>query len=141
MDREIFYLMRVFCSVVEYNSFSLAANKLDVQAPAVSKAIAKLENLVGQRLLNRSTRSVETTDVGDFFYKEATSQLSSLDSTLEIVGSWNSEVKGLLKVTSTHAVGEDLISKTLANFCQHFPSVTVELMFTNDVIKLRHLLR
>lgn len=136
MDKDIFYLMRVFCSVVEYGSFSLAANKLDVQAPAVSKAIAKLEKLVGKRLLNRSTRSVEASDVGRYFYKEAISQLSSLDSSLEVVGSWASEVKGLLKITSTHAVGEDLISSTLSSFCQQFPSVTLELMFTNDIITL-----
>ena len=136
MDKEMFYLMRVFCSVVEYGSFSLAANKLDVQAPAVSKAVAKLEKLLGKRLLNRSTRSVEVNDVGRYFYKEAMSQLSSLNASLEIVGSWNSEVKGLLKITSTHAVGEDLISKTLANFCQQFPAVTLELMFTNDLITL-----
>lgn len=136
MDREIFYLMRVFCSVVESGSFTLAANKLGVQAPAVSKAIAKLERLVGKRLLNRSTRSVETSEVGRFFYREAMSHLSSLNTSLEVVESWNSAVKGLLKITSTPAVGEDLISNIIASFYHNFPSVTFDLTFTNEVIKL-----
>ena len=136
MDKEIYYLMRVFCTVAETGSFSLAADKLGVQAPAVSKAIAKLERGLGKRLLNRSTRSLEISEVGHYFFKQAIEQLSSLNSALEVVESWNSSLKGSLKITSTHAIGEDLISNTIAYFCFSYPAVSMELMFTNELIRL-----
>jgi len=136
MNKEIYYLMRVFCTVVESGSFSSAADELDVQAPAVSKAIAKLENMLGKRLLNRSTRFVETSEVGKYLYEEASKQLSFLNATLETVESWNSSVKGSLKVTATPAIGEGLLSQIISDFNQTYPSVSIELMFTNEVITL-----
>jgi len=136
MNKEIYYLMRVFCTVVESGSFSAAADELDVQAPAVSKAIAKLENMLGKRLLNRSTRFVETSEIGKYFYEEASEQLSFLNATLETIESWNSSVKGSLKVTATPAIGEGLLSQIISDFNQSYPSVSIELLFTNDVITL-----
>ncbi|MCJ8321357.1 MAG: LysR family transcriptional regulator [Colwellia sp.] len=136
MDKEIFYLMRVYCTVVELRSFSAAADELGVQAPAISKAIAKLESMLGKRLLNRSTRSVEMSEVGSYFYKQAIEHLTTLNSTLEVVESWNSAVKGSLKVTATPAVGEGFISKVIAEFHQSYPYVAIELLFTNEIIKL-----
>jgi len=136
MNKEIFYLMHVYCTVVEMKSFSAAADELGVQAPAISKAIAKLESRLGKRLLNRSTRSVELSEVGSYFYKQAIEQLTALNSTLEVVESWNSTVKGSLKVTATPAVGEGFISKVIAEFHQNYPAVAIELIFTNNIIKL-----
>jgi len=136
MNKEVFYLMRVFCAVVESGSFSAAADELDVQAPAVSKAIAKLESMLGKRLLNRSTRFVEASEVGRYFYKEASEQLSLLNSTFEAVESWNSSVKGLLKVTATPAIGEGLLSKIISDFHLSYPLVSLELMFANKIITL-----
>jgi DNA-binding transcriptional LysR family regulator len=121
---------------VDAGSFSLAAEKLGVQTPAVSKAIAKLEDIVGKKLLNRSTRTLESTDVGKMFYAEGLQQLISIEHLLESVGSWNSSVKGKLKITSTPAVGEYLIAKNIAAFRSLFPAVSLNLMFTNDIITL-----
>jgi len=136
MNKEIFYLMRVFCTVVESGSFSSAADELGVQAPAVSKAITKLEGMLGKRLLNRSTRFVETSEVGRYFYEEASEQLSFLSLTLETIESWNSTVKGSLKITATPAIGEGLVSNIISEFCNRYPSVSIDLMFANEVIKL-----
>ena len=136
MDKEIFYLMRVFCAVVESGSFSVAADKLAVQPPAISKAIAKLEKILGKRLLNRSTRSVEVSEVGQYFFKEAMEQLCALNSALEVVESWNNSLQGSLKITSTPSVGEDLVCNTIDDFCYRYPDISIELIFTNEVIKL-----
>lgn len=132
----MFYLIKVFCAVVEQGNFTLAAESIDVQAPAISKAIARLENELGKRLFNRSTRALELTDVGKLFYAEGVKQLVALNTLFETVDSYKSTMQGTLKITSTPAVGEHLVAKSVADFRRQHTSLSLELVLTNDVIRL-----
>ncbi|WP_416307860.1 LysR family transcriptional regulator [Neptunicella sp. SCSIO 80796] len=136
MDKEIFYLIKVFCSVVEQGSFTLAADRIEVQTPAVSKAISRLEKHLGKRLFNRSTRALELTDVGKLFYAEGLKQIVALNTLLETVDSYKSTMKGTLKITATPLVGEYLVAKNLAEFKRQHASLSLELLFTNEVVSL-----
>lgn len=136
MDKELFYLFRVFCAVVEEQSFTGAARKLQIQSPAVSKAIARLEKQLNKRLLNRSTRMLELTDVGRILHQQAQEQLLTLSNTLAQIAAFQSNPIGKLKVTATPSIGEYLAANCLAAFQEQHPEIQLELKLSNDIIAL-----
>ena len=71
--------METFVAVVEAGSFSIAAQRLGVGQPAVSKAIAQLEESLGVSLLSRSTRGVATTEAGENFYAHSRASIAAAD--------------------------------------------------------------
>ncbi|GHG00244.1 LysR family transcriptional regulator [Thalassotalea marina] len=136
IEKELFYLLKVFCAVVEENSFTAAANKLNVQGPAVSKAIARLESQLGKRLLNRSTRVLELTNVGHLLFQRAQQQLINLDNTLAQVAAFESKPEGVLKLTATPSIGNYLAEYHLMAFYEKFPEIHLDIKLSNDVIQL-----
>ncbi|MBC3765563.1 LysR family transcriptional regulator [Neptunicella marina] len=136
MDKELIYLLRVFCTVVEQGSFTQAAEKLHVQTPAISKAVSRLESLLNKRLLNRSTRLMETSDAGLKLYKQATEQLASIDAMLATIRNDQAEPEGTLHITATPAVGEYLSNQHIAAFCQQYPKLNIDMLLTNDLVPL-----
>lgn len=136
IDKQLFYLLRVFCAVVEEQSFTKAATKLKIQSPAVSKAIARLEKQLNKRLLNRSTRMLELTDVGQMLHLNAQNQLLTLDNTLEQIATFQSKPVGKLKVTATPSIGEYLAANYLAAFQEQYPQIQLDIKLSNDIIAL-----
>lgn len=136
MDKDLVPLLRVFCAVVEAGSLSGAADRLAVQPPAISKSLARLEKLLGKRLLNRTTRAIGITEAGRYVYAEGLKQLLALEVLLENVGAFDEAPAGTLTITASSAIGEYLIAPSLAGFARRFPRVSVDLLFSNTLVRL-----
>lgn len=136
MDKDLVPLLRVLCAVVEAGSLSAAADRLDVQPPAISKSLAKLEKLLGKRLLNRTTRAIEITEVGQFVYKEGLKQLRALETLLESAASFDQAPTGTLTITATPSIGEYLIVPSLVDFGRQYPQLAIDLLFSNSMMRL-----
>lgn len=136
MDKDLVPLLRVFCAVVEAGSLSAAADRLVVQPPAISKSLARLEKLLGKRLLNRTTRAIEITQAGRYVYTEGLKQLLALEVLLENVGAFDQAPAGTLTITASPAIGEYLIAPSLADFVRQYPQVAVDLLLSNTLVRL-----
>jgi len=89
--------------VVNEQSFSAAAKKLNVSRSSVSKAVAKLEHALGASLLNRSTRHLSLTEVGTAFFDYCTRINYEADQAHRMIESLNTQPRGVLKVASPTA--------------------------------------
>lgn len=134
---DMFHLMQVFCEVVRQGSFSGAAAVLGIQAPAVSKAIAKLESALDVSLLARSTRSMSLTEPGTDFHKEATQLLEHMALLQDRMTVHRDRPSGTLKVTATAAVGQYLLGPLLPKFLARFPDITLDLQTTDGVVDIK----
>jgi DNA-binding transcriptional LysR family regulator len=127
--------MRIFCTVAEHRSFSVAARKHDIAHSAVSKHVALLEQRLSARLLNRSSRRVNLTEVGASYFEQARRLVDSLDE-IE-AGIRGSAVKpsGILKVSVppwlANANGDFL--PMLARYREAFPEVRFDIAI--DVVE------
>ena len=92
--------MKVFCSVVENDSLAGASRTLNVSPSVVSKQLSGLEDRLGVRLLNRTTRRVSLTEVGSAYYERCKRILADVDEAEIAVSQAHSAPRGLLKVTA-----------------------------------------
>jgi len=136
MDKDLVPLLRVFCAVVEAGSLSAAADHLAVQPPAVSKSLARLEKLLGKRLLNRTTRAIEITEVGRYVYAEGLKQVLAQDMLLENVAAFDQAPAGTLTISASPAIGEYLIAPSLADLARRYPQMAVDLRLSNTLVRL-----
>lgn len=96
----------------------------------------RLENLLGNRLLHRTTRALQLTDAGSLLYQEGMTQLLSLGELLDRVRGQNHQPSGLLNITATPAVGEQLITPMLVDFSAQYPLLQINLLCTNEMVRL-----
>src|SRR4051812_7362236 len=100
-----FQEMQSFAAVVSTNSFVRAANALGTSKAAVSRHVADLEQRLGVRLLNRTTRKLSLTDEGQAFYLRCTDLLHALDEAETEVSSRNAEAAGQLRISAPLTFG------------------------------------
>lgn len=125
--------MRVFVEVAECKSFVAASRKLGLSAPAVTRSIAQLEQALGVRLFNRTTRHVRLTDPGDQFFEDAKRILEDVELAEATASGSYTEPKGILTVTAPVMFGQKHIAPILAEYLQKNPSVTVKASFYDRV--------
>ena len=99
MDR--LHLMTVFVAVAEEESFARGARRLGMSPPAVTRAIAALEDRLGVKLLTRTTRYVRVTDAGNRYLDDARRIIGELDEAEEAAAGINAEPRGHLAVTAS----------------------------------------
>lgn len=126
--------MRIFRTVAELRSFTAAADKLNIAHSAVSKHVAELEGRLSARLLNRTSRRVSLTEVGENYLEQARHILDSLDE-LE-AGVRNTRVKpsGTLKISAPPWLINDDFAALLANYRRACPDVTLDIAL--DLVEL-----
>ncbi|MEN8260084.1 MAG: LysR family transcriptional regulator, partial [Pseudomonadota bacterium] len=98
MDR--LHLMNVFVAVAEEEGFAAGARRLRMSPPAVTRAVAALEERLGVKLLNRTTRYVRTTEAGQRYLDDARRILAEADAADEAAAGINAEPRGHLAVTA-----------------------------------------
>src|SRR5580692_12851758 len=97
--------LTVFGRVVECGGFSAAARRLNMSVTMVSNHIQALEDRLGARLLNRTTRKVSLTEVGKAYYDRCTQILADIEQADDIAGALQSTPRGTLRIyTNTHLV-------------------------------------
>lgn len=117
-------LLAVFARVAEAGSFAEAARRLSTSRSAASKAVAKLEIALGARLLNRTTRHLSLTEIGQVVAAHSGRILEEVDQLEQVVGSINEEPRGTLRVSASVAFGTLHVAPALADFLTAYPSLT-----------------
>ncbi|WP_422085187.1 LysR family transcriptional regulator [Variovorax sp.] len=128
--------LRAFTSVVESGSFVEGAKRIGLTRSAAGKAIARLEEHLGVRLLNRSTRHVGVTADGQGFYDRVAPLLADLEEAHNMVMGRAERPRGLLRMTATEAYGRQVLLPLLAEFLERWPDLQVEVSFTDRIADL-----
>lgn len=126
----------IFVNVVECKSFSKAARKLKLSAPIVTRHIAKIENELGVRLLQRNTRQVSITDAGALFYESCLSLLQTYSISLKEVKSLSHEITGTLKIGLPTSISYLWITSHMHLFTKKYPNLKIDIVNGNHLIDL-----
>lgn len=127
--------LTVFGQVVECGGFSAAGRRLNMSVTMVSNHIQSLEDRLGVRLLNRTTRKVNLTEVGQAYYERSRQILTDLEEADRIADALNSTPRGSLKLyTNTSLVR--FLSPIVEEFLSHNPAVSVDLTAGEQLIDL-----
>jgi len=129
-------LMAIFARVVEAGSFSEAARRMGCSRSAVSKAVAKLEKSLGAHLLNRTTRYLSLTEIGAAVAEHCSRILEEATEAEKLVGSLNSEARGVLRVSASVAFGTLHVAPALAKFLPRHPELKIDLSITDRWVNL-----
>jgi DNA-binding transcriptional LysR family regulator len=128
--------MRVFAKVVESGSFTGAAARLGISASMVSQHVKELEERLGARLLNRTTRKVSLTETGRAYYERCTRLLADLEETEQAVSDMHAAPRGELRINATPSFGILQLAPAIADFTARFPGISVELMLSERPVDL-----
>lgn len=134
MDR--FSSMSSFVSVVESGSFVRAAERLGASTSNLSRLISDLEQHLGVRLLNRTTRRLSLTEAGQAFYERAVQLLADLDEAEALASSAAASPRGTLRITCSHAMGVQRIAPAVAQFNARHPDVRFEISVSDRIVDL-----
>ena len=128
--------MAVFVGVVEAQNFSAAARNLKLTPSAVSKLIGRLENRLGARLLNRTTRQVSLTDEGRTYYQSCLPILAAIEDAEHAVSKLHDAPRGLLKVNASTAFGISHIEPLIPDFLASYPELRIQLTLSESIVNL-----
>lgn len=126
----------LFVRVVEGRSFSAAARALKTTTSAVSKRVARLEERLGARLLERTTRSVMPTEAGAAFYARAARILADVDEAENEIASLGGRPRGTLRVSAPVIFGERHLAPVLPAFLERCPEVRLDLSLSDQFVNL-----
>jgi DNA-binding transcriptional LysR family regulator len=127
--------IRAFAAVADARSFTQGARKLDVSGAQVSKLVARLENRLGARLLNRTTRDVSLTDTGQAYLERARELLESFDA-LETSVRDQTGPSGNLKVSAPVSFGKNQLTPALLEFASGCSEVSLDVTFSDRLVNL-----
>ncbi|MBT5263246.1 MAG: LysR family transcriptional regulator [Rhodospirillaceae bacterium] len=128
--------MKVFCSVVENDSLAGAARRLNFSPSVVSKQLSALEDRLGVRLLNRTTRRVGVTEVGAAYYERCKRILADVDEAEIAVSQAHTAPRGLLKITAPSTFAHRHVAPLLPDFIDRYPEVQVQLLVADRIVDL-----
>ena len=125
-------LLESFIAVAETESFSIAAERIHMTQPAVSKRIALLEEKLKCRLFDRIARSVTLTEAGEALLPRATRILREVADTQQAISVLSGDIAGRLRLAISHHIGLHRLPPVLKQFAQNYPSVTMEVDFMDS---------
>lgn len=134
MDR--LHLMSVYVAVAEEQGFAAAARRLSMSPPAVTRAVAALEDSLGVKLLNRTTRYVRVTEVGARYLDDVRRILADVQAADEAVAGINAEPQGHLAVTAPVLFGQMFVMPGIVDYLQRYPKTEVDAVFLDRVVNL-----
>ncbi|MGI1677325.1 MAG: LysR family transcriptional regulator [Cellvibrionaceae bacterium] len=121
--------LQAFVHVAETNSFSLAAERLFITQPAVSKRISALEEQLDTRLFDRINRSVRLTEAGRVLLPRALDILQTVKTARQQLADLSGEVSGPLRLATSHHVGLHRLPSLLRQYSVDFPKVELDMTF------------
>jgi DNA-binding transcriptional LysR family regulator len=130
--------MRTFVAAVEAGSFTAAADRLGISKKLVSKYIAELENRVGARLLNRTTRRLSLTAAGELYFSRATALLEDLEAIDVAVRSERASLTGTVRLAAPATFGELYVVPLLRELRSREPGLTIDLRLSDRYVDLVH---
>jgi DNA-binding transcriptional LysR family regulator len=134
MDR--WQAMRIFVKVAETESFAESARQLHMSAPAVTRAVAALEEVIGARLFVRTTRSVKLTEPGSRYLDDCRRILSDIvEAEAAAAGSY-AMPSGMLSVTASALFGQIYVLPIMHEYLRTYPSVSGRLLFVDRPVNI-----
>ena len=125
--------MRVYSKVVDEGSFTKAAGKLDLAPAVVTRLIAELEQHLGVRLLNRTTRSLALTQAGERYLERVQRILIDVEDAETIANLETAEPRGVVRVLASPAITVHQLTRHLPALRAQYPKLTIELTIQNSV--------
>ena len=134
MDR--FHQLQVYVAVAEEEGFAAAARRLQLSPPAVTRAVASLEDTLGVKLLDRTTRYVRATEAGRRYLEDARQILAGLEAADETAAGINAEPRGHLAVTAPVMFGRLFVMPGIVDYLERYPAMEVEAVFLDRSVNL-----
>lgn len=128
--------IRAFVQVYEAGGFSAAARQYGRSKALLSKYVTDLEDYLGVRLMNRTTRRLNLTEAGDAYYREVSQILLQLDDLDVTITERTAEPRGLLRISAPRNFGETTLGEALFDFLEKHPAVTLDLRLEDRFVDL-----
>jgi LysR family transcriptional regulator for bpeEF and oprC len=126
----------IFVNVVESGSFTSAARTLGLPKTTVSRKLRELENRLGARLLNRTTRRLALTEAGTVYFEHCKRISGQLEEAESAVHQLEGSPRGWLRITAPYTLAETVLTPMLVEFRQAYPEVHLDIVLSNDVLDL-----
>lgn len=136
MDKASLDDMMVFRLVVDSGSFTGAALAMNLPKSNISRKISRLEKQLGVRLLERSTRSLGLTEVGQIYFQHCSRIFEEMQSANQCVEALSSTPSGQLKICASVSIGQNILAPRLAEFKRVHPEVELDVQLLNRRIDL-----
>ena len=134
MDR--FLQMNVFVAVAEEQGFASGARRLGMSPPAVTRAVAALEQRLGVRLLDRTTRYVRPTDAGQRYLEDARRLLAETEAIDDAISGINTEPRGHLSITAPVMFGRLFVVPSIVSYLERYPETEISALFVDRNVNL-----
>ncbi len=128
--------IRAFVQVFDSGGFSAAARQHGRSKALLSKYVTDLEDYLGVRLMNRTTRKLSLTEAGEAYYREASGLLQQLDDLDATISDQTSEPRGLLRVSAPRNFGESTLAPAIFEYLKKYPKVTLDLRLEDRYVDL-----
>jgi DNA-binding transcriptional LysR family regulator len=128
--------LKLLVDVANLGSFAAVARKLDLDPSSVSRTIAALEEQMGLRLLQRTTRRLTLTEAGEIFLSRITPLMKEFDHALDEAHNVSLGPRGTLRITASVAFGQVCILPHMKEFNSLYPQIKLELLLTDTVVDL-----
>lgn len=131
-----FAALETFVTVVEEGSLSQAARRLNKTPSAITKIIGALEAELGVCLLERTTRKLVLTEVGQMYLATATEVLQTLREGTRRLAELDGTPRGVLKVTAAQSFGHAVLAPLCAAFAQHYPDIQLQVFLSDRYVDI-----
>src|SRR5215211_4848941 len=134
--------LKVFCDLVDLQSFSLAAERNFITQSAVSQQVRGLEDKFKRRLLERvrGRREISLTDAGKSFYEESRSVLAAYESLQERMRGLDETVSGVVRVSTVYSIGLHELPPVVRRFMELYPAAKIDLEYSRTTRIVRDVL-
>ena len=130
------HAMQVFVKVAETSGFAEAARQLNMSPPAVTRAVASLEDQIGARLFTRTTRTVKLTEAGTRYFDDCRRILADVAEAEAAAAGSYAKPTGVLTVTASALFGQDYITPILTEYLDQNPEVNVRALFLDRITNM-----
>ncbi|WP_036823340.1 LysR family transcriptional regulator [Photobacterium sanctipauli] len=128
--------VKIFVYVVEAGSFVGAGKKLGMPSTTVSRKVQQLEEALGVRLLNRSTRKLSMTSAGEAYYQQCHTFLHAMDKAHQSLQQSQNEPQGLVRLAAPYDFSAYFLQPIINEFLAQYPKVTVDLMVNDNIVDM-----
>ena len=128
--------MKIFIRIAELESFSRAAEDLDIPRATVSTTLKRLEQRLGVRLFLRTTRQVKITDEGKIYYQRCLHLLAALEETDTLFAHHKNQPAGIVRIDMPHSLARERVIPALRAFYQQYPQINLILSANDNAINL-----
>ncbi len=128
--------MKIYCSVVENDSLAGAARSLNISPSVVSKKLTALEDRLGVRLLNRTTRRVSVTEVGSAYYERCRRIIAEVDEAEVAISQSHNVPRGLLRITAPSTFTNRHVTPHLPAFVNRYPEIELQVHVNDRIADL-----